>query len=73
MAIRGATRQGDDSCGGAVLAPPQSTVYVNGKLWAVVGTPIAAHGEPPHTAPSMSSGSTSVYAESISACRAGDS
>lgn len=68
----GATRQGTDTCGGAVLAPPQTTVYANGALWAVIGTPIAPHGDSPHDSAVMSGGSSTVFIEGIAVCRQGD-
>lgn len=72
----GATRQDIDTCGGAVEVPLQSNVYVNGKLWAVIGTPIASHipcaDVPSHCAATMSGSSNSVYAGGIKVCRQGD-
>jgi uncharacterized Zn-binding protein involved in type VI secretion len=72
----GATRETTDICTGTVLTPPQGTVYVNGQLWAVLGTPIQSH--PPCPTPTihcnavMSGSSATVYAGGILVCRAGD-
>ncbi len=72
----GATRETDDTCAGIVETPLQSDVYVNGKLWAVIGTPIASHPPcpvpPSHCSATMSEGSSSVYAGGIKVCRSGD-
>jgi len=68
----GATRTGTDSAGGTELSPPQGTVYVNGALWTVKGTPVAGHGVPPHDAPVMVGSSGTVFAEGIAVCRSGD-
>ena len=74
---RGVTREGIDNCAGTVLTPPQSTVFANKALVAVLGTGIAAHAPCPvipiHCGPSMSSCSSDVFAEGIGICREGDS
>ena len=71
---RGITRMTLDTCCGTVLQPPQSTVYANGVLVAVLGTPIQPH--PPggiHNQAVMCTASSDVYAENIQVCRLGDS
>ena len=67
-----AARMGMDTAGGNLLAPPQTTVFVNDALWVVVGTPVAGHGITPHSSPVMAKGSTTVMVGGIPACRAGD-
>ena len=72
----GATRETLDTCTGTVLIPPQGTVFVNGELWAVIGTPIAAHppcpDPPDHCQAVMMTGSATVFAEGIEVCREKD-
>lgn len=68
----------DDVNGGLQRHGPQSTVYVEGKLWCVIGWKGDSH--PPCPDPSihcsdqwtMIEGSPNVYVESIKVCRAGD-
>lgn len=67
-----AARMGADAAGGSLLSPPQTTVFVGGALWVVVGTPVSGHGISPHSSPTMAKGSTTVYVCGIPACRAGD-
>ncbi len=67
-----AVRMGVDAAGGPLLAPPQTTVFVGGSLWAVLGNPVTGHAPGPHAAPTMVMSSTSVYVGGILACRAGD-
>lgn len=72
----GATREATDICAGTVQVSLQQTVFVNGKPWAVLGTPITSHAPcpvpPSHCAAVMSGSSGTVYAEGILVCRLGD-
>jgi len=72
----GITRETADTCAGTVLTPLQETVFVEGYLAAVLGTPIESHLPCPdpisHCAAVMSECSETVFAESIGICRAGD-
>jgi uncharacterized Zn-binding protein involved in type VI secretion len=70
--MAGISRSGVDVAGGIILPSLQSTVFANGALVVVVGTPVTGHGLPPHTAPVMESGSGTVFAGGIAVCRAGD-
>lgn len=57
----GAARVGvDQVSGGLVTGPGIPTVLINGAPASVVGDAVAAHGEAPHTAPTITTGSTSV-------------
>ncbi|MCA9494531.1 MAG: PAAR domain-containing protein [Myxococcales bacterium] len=67
-----AARMGADVAGGPLLTPPQTTVFVGGMLWAVIGTPATPHGIGPHAGPTMVKGSGTVYVGGINACRMGD-
>ena len=67
-----AARIGIDSAGGVIDAAPQTTVLVNGSVWAVVGSTVQSHGSSPHNAATMTEGSATVFAGGISVCRAGD-
>jgi len=72
----GISRTGDDTCGGTLLTSLQSTVFANGSLVAVIGTPVQSHAPCPdpsiHCNAVMSGGSSSVFANGIAVCRAGD-
>ena len=70
--MAGVSRSGVDSAGGKILQSLQSTVFADGALVAVDGTPVAGHGLPPHSSPVMESGSSTVFAGGIAVCRAGD-
>jgi len=73
---RGVTRMTLDTCEGTVLTPLQSSVFANGYLVAVIGTPIAPHPpcpkSPIHCDAVMSTGSSDTFAENIAVCRRGD-
>lgn len=68
----GIARVGVDSAGGAITGGGQSTVYVNGALAAVLGDSVAPHGVGEHASAVMAEASSSVFAEGIPVCRAGD-
>lgn len=59
---RGASRVGKDVAGGLVLGPGEPTVRVNGFAISLRGDAVAGHGDPPHSAPVMTGGSTNVQA-----------
>ena len=67
-----AARMTLDQAGGKLLPPPQTTVFVTGQLWAVLGCPVAGHGPTPHSSAVMSKASTTVFVGGIPACRATD-
>lgn len=67
-----AVRMGVDMAGGALLQPPQTTVFVGGSLWVVLTTPVQGHAPGPHAGPTMVKASTTVYVCGIHACRATD-
>lgn len=68
----GIARVGIDIAGGVQL-PLISSVFVNGALVQVLGGPVAGHGIGPHAGPIMATASSSVFAEGIPVCKAGDS
>jgi uncharacterized Zn-binding protein involved in type VI secretion len=67
-----AVRMSCDAAGGPLMTPLQTTVFVSGSLWVVVGTPVAGHGVSPHSSPVMTQGSPTVWVGGFPACRAGD-
>lgn len=68
----GIARVGVDTAGGTIVGGGQSTVYANGALVAVLGDAVAPHGPSPHDAAVMVEASSTVFAEGIRVCRAGD-
>jgi len=70
---RGVTRESLDTCAGTVLTPPQSTVFANKKLVAVIDTPISPHGVAKHACAVMCTGSDDVFVENQKVCRENDS
>jgi uncharacterized Zn-binding protein involved in type VI secretion len=68
----GISRVGVDSAGGTITGNLAPTVFVNGSPIAVTGAAVAGHGLPPHNAPTMSGSSSTIYANGIKVCRAGD-
>ena len=42
-----------DSAGGLITSTAQSSVFVNGRVWAVQGAIVAPHGTGPHAAATM--------------------
>ena len=68
----GIARVGQDTAGGLINGGGQSTVFVNGKLAAVIGDAVASHGVGPHASATMAQGSSTVFAEGIGVCREGD-
>jgi len=56
----GASRCNLDTAGGTILEGGQYFVFVENKLWAVVGDDVADHGSGPHNAATMVQGSTFV-------------
>lgn len=67
----GITVKGSDSAGGTQLAGGQSEFIVNGQPVVVLGDPVAGHGEPPHTSPTMVQGSSWMTWNGIPVVRAG--
>lgn len=68
----GVARVGVDTAGGVVLPGPNATVMVNGLPAAVVGCPVAPHGDPPHSTAFLVTGSGSVFVGGLPLVRAGD-
>jgi uncharacterized Zn-binding protein involved in type VI secretion len=58
----GVARVGVDNALGVITGPGVPTVLVNGSPISVVGDTVAAHGDPPHTQPTIVSGSATVRA-----------
>ncbi|HHO50340.1 MAG TPA: hypothetical protein ENK18_05565 [Deltaproteobacteria bacterium] len=57
-----------DAAGGVILAGANTTVFVESKLWAVVGCPVIPHGKPPCApAPSMvmTAGPHTVFVQGV--------
>lgn len=68
----GVSRVADDSAGGNIIGVLAPTVFVNGKNIAVVGASIANHGTGLHSSPTMTEGSSTVFANGVPVCRSGD-
>lgn len=68
----GVAVQVDTNAGGAHLAGGQTFVTVDGRLVAVLGDKIAAHGAAPHALAAMVEASTFVTIAGKGVCRAGD-
>lgn len=67
-------RIGDpNSGGGTVASTTQGTVFANGILISVNGSPVTDHGRGVHDAPTTASGSATVFINGIPVNRAGDS
>lgn len=58
-------RVGPDLVGGtgAIVGPGASTIRVNDLPLSLVGDRVAAHGEPPHTSPTILTGPSGIVAE----------
>jgi uncharacterized Zn-binding protein involved in type VI secretion len=67
------TRVGSNQAGGVIVGPGASTVKAEGARVCLKGDNIAAHGKPPHAAPTMVGASGTVFAEGKPVVRAGDS
>lgn len=68
----GVSRVNIDTAGGLITGILAPTVFVNGFPIAVKGATIQSHGSPPHAAAVMVGSSTTVFANGIGVCRAGD-
>jgi uncharacterized Zn-binding protein involved in type VI secretion len=55
-----------------IISVVQSTVYCNGILVAVDGSPVKPHGLPPHAAPVTANGSQTVFINGTPVNRTGD-
>lgn len=67
----GIARKGIDSAGGLAVGG-SNTVFVNGAGVVRLGDAIAPHGDGAHANATMVQASSSVYADGIRVCRAGD-
>lgn len=66
-------RVGDkNNAGAAILSTNQGSVFANGILVAVDGSPVARHGKNAHSSPRTANGSNSVFINSIPINRVGD-
>lgn len=70
--MAGLAVQADTGAGGVHLASGQTFVSADGRLVAVLGDKIAAHGGGPHALASMVEASTFVTIAGKGVCRAGD-
>ena len=70
--MSGVSRVGTDAAGGTIVGNLAPTVIVNSVPIAVKGASVSGHGMSPHSSPVMDGSSSSVYANSILICRAGD-
>lgn len=68
----GVSRVNTDSAGGTIVGVLAPTVFVNGANIVCQGAAITGHGIAPHDAPTMSGHSSTVNANGIPICRAGD-
>lgn len=68
----GISRVGVDIAGGTIIGNLAPTVRVNGSSVAVTGASVTSHGIGAHASPTMSAHSSTVRANSIFICRAGD-
>ena len=68
----GISRVGVDTAGGTIIGNLAPTVRINGSSVAVTGASVASHGTGPHASPTMSGHSSTVRANGIFICRAGD-
>jgi uncharacterized Zn-binding protein involved in type VI secretion len=67
----GACRAEQDSAGGTI-ARGSRNVFVNDRPLARVGDQVSGHGSGKHGGPVMATGSSTVKANGISACKEGD-
>jgi len=68
----GISRVGVDTAGGTIIGNLAPAVRVNGSSVAVTGASIVSHGPSVHIAATMSGHSSTVRANGIFICRAGD-
>ena len=68
----GISRVNVDTAGGTITGNLAPTVFVQGSPIAVFGAAVASHGLSPHDNPTMSGSSSTVRANNILVCRAGD-
>ncbi len=69
--MHGIARIDQDTAGGILLGALQNFVRVEGTLWAVLGDPVAGHGDGIHAGPVMGEGSPFIRINGIPVCRAG--
>lgn len=70
--MAGVSLVGVHAAGGIILGGGQSFVKVDGRDIAIVGDPVAPHGEGPHANAVMQTGSTLVKISGNPVCREGD-
>jgi uncharacterized Zn-binding protein involved in type VI secretion len=68
----GISRVGVDAAGGTIVGNLAPTVLINGSPAAVKGAAVDGHGLGSHRSPVMDGSSSTVYANGILICRAGD-
>lgn len=66
------TRVGVNQAGGVIVGPGAGTVKAEGARVSLKGDNVAAHGKPPHAAPTMVGSSSTVFADGKPVVRAGD-
>ena len=70
--MSGVSRVGLDAAGGIIIGNLAPTVKVDNQPVAVKGAIIAPHGPSPHDVAVMVGASSTVFANNIPVCRAGD-
>ena len=70
--MTGVSRVNQDVAGGVITGNLAPTVQVNNYPIAVKGASVAPHGLPPHSAAVMVGSSSTVLANNLAVCRAGD-
>jgi uncharacterized Zn-binding protein involved in type VI secretion len=68
----GVSRVNTDSAGGTIIGALAPTVYVNGQNIVCQGSDVQGHGTGAHASPTMTDHSSTVKANGILICRAGD-
>lgn len=68
----GISRVGVDTAGATIVGNLAPTVFVNGSPIAVLNAAVTGHGTGPHAGPVMAGHSSTVSANGILICRAGD-
>lgn len=64
---------GSSTAGGGVVLNGSSTVKIDGRPVALVGSSIAPHGKAPHSNSRITSGSSTVFIGGVPVARVGDS
>jgi uncharacterized Zn-binding protein involved in type VI secretion len=70
--VPGVARVNQDTAGGTITGALVPSVRINSQPVAVIGAAVAPHGDSPHNAATMATGSATVKAGGFKVCRAGD-